>query len=108
MNQVKFPLWFTIKYFVDSVTPMDQKIMGHRFLAANEKAVVEKFRENKWSPDNISVLEVNNVVLAPDRRDKFFQWLFEITEKVREEDEARKKTDKESKESNNSGWDQPK
>lgn len=97
MKQAKFPMWFTIKYFVDSVNPMDQKIVGHRFSVANEAAVVEKFTENNWNSENISVLEVNNVVIAPDRREKFFQWIFEITEKVREENEARKKANKKSK-----------
>ena len=103
MKETKFPMWFTIKYFVDSVNPMDQKIKGYRFSAATEEAVVQKFREYKWSPDNVSVLEVNNVVLAPDRRDKFFQWLFQITEKVREEDEERKKANEKSKKNNSAG-----
>ncbi|MHA7139826.1 hypothetical protein ACRTEV_21580 [Rossellomorea arthrocnemi] len=107
MKQTKFPLWFTVRYFVDSINPMDQKIKGHRFSAANEAAVVQKFRENKWSPDNISFLEVNGVAITPDRRDKFFQWLFEITEKVREENEAREKTDTKSKENNHRGGGQP-
>jgi hypothetical protein len=101
VKKAKFPMWFTVKYFVDSVNPLDQKIVGHRFSAADEAAVVGKFREYKWSPDNISVLEVNGVMITPDRRDKFFEWLFDITEKVREENEAREEADKESKRNNN-------
>jgi hypothetical protein len=105
---MKFPVWFTIKYFEDSVNPMDQKIVGHRFSAANEAAVVEKFREYKWRPENISVLEVNGQSITPDRRDKFFQWLFEITEKVREENEARKEANKKSTENHDGGGRQSK
>lgn len=97
---MKFPLWITIKYFVRAASgkAIDQKIVGHRFSASSEKHLVEMFKRNQWDPVYICELEVNGTILPEDRREKFYIWLSNITEKVREENETRKETDKESTE----------
>lgn len=97
---MKFPLWITLKYFVRAASgkDIDQKIVGHRFSANNEKHLVEIFKRNQWDLIHICELEVNGTILPKDRQEKFYIWLTNIAEKVGEQIEAREKTDKKSKE----------
>ncbi|WP_430508372.1 hypothetical protein [Rossellomorea marisflavi] len=84
-----------VLYYKDG-EPMNQAIMGHSFSAVSDEYLVGQFRENAWHPDIIRELSVNGKILPPDRREKFYDWLNEITRKVDEENEKRKKADKES------------
>ena len=84
-----------VLYYKDG-TPEEQAIRGHSFSAISDDYLVGQFRENAWHPDIINELSVNGKILPPDRRKKFYDWLNEITRKVDEENEKRKKADKKS------------
>ncbi len=74
--------------------PHEQAIMGHSFSAVSDEYLVGQFRENAWHPDIINQLSVNGKILPHARREKFYDWLNEITRKVDEQNEKRKETDK--------------
>jgi hypothetical protein len=88
-----YPMIVEVHYYKDGA-PEDQAIRGHSFSAISDEHLVGKFRENAWHPDFICELTVNGSILNPDRREKFYSWLSEITRKVDEENEKRKEADK--------------
>ena len=90
-----YPMIVEVHYYKGGA-PEEQAIRGHSFSAISDEYLVSKFRENAWHPDFICELTVNGSILNPDRREKFYSWLSEITRKVDEENEKRKKADKKS------------